>query len=243
MTLYLSKRTIIVLIATLVLFVGASYLSAWTAPVGTPPNNNVAAPINIGGITQNKSGNISAWILAALTEMRSDRYCDINGQNCARAGTFIFPVCQQGEGLVADANGMWQCTAVVKPPPPPPPPPPPQTGGWYQANNQSCSTFCPSIGKASVTSPQGTMCAAGERVVDPAVVPNHLTYPYGTWGQFSGSVGGHYQIKVTYPGRCTGGGRNGNCTQQPSVTYHQCYNNGAKQDGDMTDITVGCYCK
>ncbi len=76
MTLHLSKRTIFVLIIATVLFIGASYLSAWTAPVGTPPNNNVAAPINTSSAYQYKQGDLGAL------RMRAGRYCDANGNNC-----------------------------------------------------------------------------------------------------------------------------------------------------------------
>ncbi len=52
MTLTISRKTILIIITLTALFIGASYLSAWTAPVGTPPNNNVAAPINTSSAYQ-----------------------------------------------------------------------------------------------------------------------------------------------------------------------------------------------
>lgn len=45
------------------LFVAA--VSAWTGPSGTPPNNNVSAPINIGSATQIKSGSLGVTTLLA----------------------------------------------------------------------------------------------------------------------------------------------------------------------------------
>lgn len=49
----------------LVLSVGISYVSAWTAPTATPPGGNVAAPINVGNSEQTKTGNLGAsWVYA-----------------------------------------------------------------------------------------------------------------------------------------------------------------------------------
>lgn len=63
--------------------VGYNVISAaWTAPTDAPPNANVEAPINVGVVTQYKEGNLAASILAATTEMRSNRYCDALGENC-----------------------------------------------------------------------------------------------------------------------------------------------------------------
>ena len=42
----------------LVLSIGISYVSAWTTPTVMPPNGNVAAPINVGGTTQTKTGDL-----------------------------------------------------------------------------------------------------------------------------------------------------------------------------------------
>lgn len=40
----------------LVISVGISYVSAWTAPTVTPPNGNASAPVNVGSIAQTKVG-------------------------------------------------------------------------------------------------------------------------------------------------------------------------------------------
>ena len=49
-------QTIKIVGTALVLSVGISYVSAWTAPTVTPPNGNVAAPVNISNTAQYKSG-------------------------------------------------------------------------------------------------------------------------------------------------------------------------------------------
>ncbi len=242
-----TRHIVSLLIVVLCLLVSVDYLSAWTAAPPSPPQNNAAAPINTSATVQTKTGDMIARIFAAVTEMRSDRYCDRLGQNCARAGSFSLPVCAQGQTLIADATGQWQCTTPTTPPPPPPPPPPPTpAGNWYQAANRSCTNYCSSIGKVSANDPnKGTMCVSGESSLDPAFgIP--MSYPYGTWGSLAGDVGGHYQTQVTRYQTCPLGymGRNQTpCTPSNPVTTNYCYANGQKADGDVTDISVGCYCK
>ncbi|MBU4224100.1 hypothetical protein KJ934_02670 [Patescibacteria group bacterium] len=46
-------RTIIVI---MILVAGVSLVSAWTAPTQTPPGGNVSAPVNVGALSQIKSG-------------------------------------------------------------------------------------------------------------------------------------------------------------------------------------------
>lgn len=53
----ISQSLKVVMIA-LVLSVGISYVSAWTAPTVTPPNGNVSAPINVSGTAQAKAGTL-----------------------------------------------------------------------------------------------------------------------------------------------------------------------------------------
>lgn len=86
-------------VATIVcsVFVGATYLHAqWSNPPSSPPASNVAPPINISDSVQMKQGQgaIGAYRLfaenqihsqnnlVADNEVRSDRYCDRNGNNC-----------------------------------------------------------------------------------------------------------------------------------------------------------------
>ena len=76
------------LIVCLSLLTGYQYISAqWTPASGTPPANNSSQPLNVGPTTQFKSGNLSANILAATTEVRSNRYCDALGNNCFTAAS------------------------------------------------------------------------------------------------------------------------------------------------------------
>ena len=65
-----------------VIGLAAPFVGAWvSAPVGAPANNR-DVPINVGSELQTKSGNLTAIILGASDDMRSNRYCDVNGYNC-----------------------------------------------------------------------------------------------------------------------------------------------------------------
>ena len=48
------------------LFITASVIYAWTGPTAAPPNNNVAAPINVGAIDQIKNAGIGMNTLAVF---------------------------------------------------------------------------------------------------------------------------------------------------------------------------------
>jgi hypothetical protein len=45
----------VVILAT-ILAAGVSYIGAWTGPTSTPPNGNVAAPLNASSVAQTKNG-------------------------------------------------------------------------------------------------------------------------------------------------------------------------------------------
>jgi len=49
-----------------IVFSGASVILAWTGPTASPPNNNVAAPINVGTIDQIKNAGIGMNSLAVF---------------------------------------------------------------------------------------------------------------------------------------------------------------------------------
>jgi hypothetical protein len=75
------------------LFLGFNFIEAqWSGAPGTPPSDNIAAPIHTGGGVQSKgngsqAGNrIGTGIFTAGVEMRSNRYCDVNGNNCFGPG-------------------------------------------------------------------------------------------------------------------------------------------------------------
>lgn len=62
---------------SIVLFGSATY--SWTGPSGTPPNNNVATPINVSGTSQVKSGALSINGLYNLGSTRFNGNVGIGG--------------------------------------------------------------------------------------------------------------------------------------------------------------------
>ena len=62
----LRSAKVYTLIAVTTVFGIGAVASAWTAPTATPPNNNVAAPINVGASSQVKNGNIGVNGLAVF---------------------------------------------------------------------------------------------------------------------------------------------------------------------------------
>lgn len=92
---------------SLMLFAGVPLLYAWTGPTATPPAGNVASPVNVGAVSQNKSGVLGLGGLAVfgkslfsatggytLPSSKPDmlvgvngaigaaQYCDQYGNNC-----------------------------------------------------------------------------------------------------------------------------------------------------------------
>jgi hypothetical protein len=75
-----------------ILALAASFVyGAWSNPPAAAPGSNVAAPVNVGGDRQTKSGTLNVWTLTSNRIvansvksgiMRSALYCDENGQNC-----------------------------------------------------------------------------------------------------------------------------------------------------------------
>lgn len=88
-------------------------------------------------------------------------------------------------------------------------------GGWLQANDQNCPSFCSGQGLQNVLSPDNARCASGE--VRPNSAIGILSYPFGTWG--------------------TAG-----WTSNSSSNGNHCYGVGQVVDWDNTDRTVGCFC-
>ena len=60
--LYQSLKT---LFLALILSIGVSYVYAWTGPTATAPNNNTSAPINVGTVSQVKSGGLGVTAFTA----------------------------------------------------------------------------------------------------------------------------------------------------------------------------------
>ncbi len=215
MTLYLSKRTIFVLIIATVLFIGASYLSAWTAPAGNPPNNNVAAPINTATTSQKKTGALEALVFRS-GEVWSTKYCDYNGQNCSNTpgggggGNFISTVwgcmfecpgapvsCPAGTSMIGfDADNVGQKYST--------------TGTLYCRGVKTGNSYVWAKSAWTVTFPQSTRSVW-------CTDPIGTRFPDTTCPQPKPAT----SCTTTMVRRCTGGGGpNGNgptCTNVPST--------------------------
>lgn len=122
MYMKLSKLTIqlAVVIVTFTTFAGYSYLNAattWTAPVGTPPANNVDAPINVGASNQIKNGSLGVNGLSINADYPTIAFLDptpgsrlLYMQN--HTNTFNLLGDRDADGLVVWANDQPQAFTV-----------------------------------------------------------------------------------------------------------------------------------
>jgi len=77
-----SKQIGLLTIALTIALVANFAYGQWANPTAAPTGNNATAPINIGGDYQLKAGNLGAIDLLAGDRVRSDLYCDFDGNNC-----------------------------------------------------------------------------------------------------------------------------------------------------------------
>ena len=134
-----------VIALALVLSVGISYVSAWTAPTATPPSSNVAAPINVGSTAQTKTGNLTANYLAASSESNAPVFKDSNDPT----NFFVNP---NGDSILWNAYAKGDVCS-----------------GWGSGSQKCLSTVSGLVGPAgpagatgpagsAATIPQGTLC-------------------------------------------------------------------------------------
>jgi hypothetical protein len=98
------------------------------------PGDNTAAPINVGSVTQAKSGNLMANIMAAATSTWSPEYCDEMGNNCWEPGSSVMAAAASGIGT----NQTWQMV-------------PRSQGVWYRNNtDQPIMVFHKNIWDGSI---------------------------------------------------------------------------------------------
>lgn len=132
---YFHLLSLVIVLSGLALynFIGAQ---TWTAPTATPPANNAATPVNIGGGPQTKTGDFSVstnlsggniwsgWVvqgpyLIGSTQMRANAYCDLGGGNCFAPWGIQQRVggsCPTGQAIRAiAADGSVTCQAVGGP--------------------------------------------------------------------------------------------------------------------------------
>jgi len=64
--LFTGRTPVFLAVLLLMMSVGVSAVFAWTGPTGTPPNNNVPAPLNVGSTDQIKSASLGLDGLAVF---------------------------------------------------------------------------------------------------------------------------------------------------------------------------------
>ncbi len=107
---------------TLALVANFAY-GQWAAPTVAPTGGSVDAPVNTGGVFQQKSGNLSAQTLGgttvlAITQMQSPRYCDEMGANCFSAQDIADLISAGGNGttpvamIVNEVHTRDECEAA-----------------------------------------------------------------------------------------------------------------------------------
>jgi len=127
-----------IVILALILAFGISFIhAAWVGPTASPPGGNVSAPVNVGNVTQVKSGIFVAPEIIATRFTAIDKYCIDPGscitewlpQNSCR--TIFYDVttwaqCEPGEyvaGVIARGNygnnnkwgaGAIRCCSIVE---------------------------------------------------------------------------------------------------------------------------------
>ena len=129
--LRLSQNIQTIIIATTIcsFFVVGSYLHAtWSGPPLSPPSGNVAVPVNVGPVDQEKEGSLTAehliapghiWIgqdarvtrnVLVDNEVHSDLYCDRSGDNCFSPNTV-----SGGDGVACPSRtlGSGDCTYAL----------------------------------------------------------------------------------------------------------------------------------
>jgi len=163
------NQTLILALA-LVALLGYQFMSAqiWKAPAGSPPANNVQAPINIGTSTQSRQQGSGALVFnrfAAVNAVWSNQYCDAVGGNCfspsAVSGSKSCPSQQYVTGFTA--AGALICGSVSAPSSPTPTP---VTYSWAPANNWYCVSYTTQrsdvicLSNADGSTVSGTMCVA-----------------------------------------------------------------------------------
>jgi len=103
----------------------------WSNPPAAAPGGNVAAPINVSGDDQTKSGMLRVWTLnsnqvnstniqasgniQANGGVRSSQYCDVNGLNCLTHAQIVNIVNNGGTPPPPSSPPPADCAARVLP--------------------------------------------------------------------------------------------------------------------------------
>ncbi len=85
------KGTLIQVIVFATLLVGIQYIYAWTGPTASAPNNNVSAPLNVGGTEQKKLGVIDSIGLKSDSSVAVDQngYMNVGNAYLSSGGDYV----------------------------------------------------------------------------------------------------------------------------------------------------------
>lgn len=95
-----SRRISLILCSLVFCFAAAMYVVAWTEPSQGPPSDNIAAPINIGDVTQYKSGALG---IKGVFETDTETHLAVSGGNVGIGDTS--PDSGTGGQLKLDVEG------------------------------------------------------------------------------------------------------------------------------------------
>ena len=100
----------------IVISFGLSYAFAWTAPIATPPNGNVSAPINTGADLQTKAGNLTVANLGANTVILTGTATvnDVYITSIGKWASELFPVnLVNGQHTASQCSGLGGSTVDI----------------------------------------------------------------------------------------------------------------------------------
>lgn len=139
----ISPRTLALCAGVFAVSLTISYaIAAWTEPGGTPPDNNVAAPVNISDATQVKSGNLDIMGTVGIGTTAPTQKLDVEGYVKGRTGLCIGDQCCQNWTECVNLGGGGG-----------------GGGGGCQSNGESCyfdSECCSGACISSKCSPSGS---------------------------------------------------------------------------------------
>jgi hypothetical protein len=110
-----------IVVLAVIFAAGVSYISAWTGPGSgvTPPNDNVAAPLNVGQSTQAKAGALvlnSGWTDSLGNAIQAATGLEVFGTSSFQGPVQIVDGTQGvGKVLTSDVNGVasWMAPAAA----------------------------------------------------------------------------------------------------------------------------------
>jgi len=109
------KQIGLLTIALTIALAGNLAYGQWVNPSAVPPGDNPALPINTSVISQIKVGNLGINEIIAASKVRSDQYCDFDGNNCftnADIANLIAGNGGEGLDLVNGLHSSGQCTSL-----------------------------------------------------------------------------------------------------------------------------------